>query len=137
MNWLDDWVNNPRNLYFDRNGTPIDMDEWGVKNSSWEYKVVGRWASDGRIAPDDPSSEGQVSVSTVWLGINHGWGPGLPVIFETMIFGGPYDDSCMRYCTEIEAYEGHQRTVDDVVAGRAPWFLRDELDLATGHKEGQ
>jgi hypothetical protein len=42
----------------------------------------------------------------------------------------------MRYATEAEAREGHRRTVEDIQAGRTPWFLRDELDPATGRNEG-
>jgi hypothetical protein len=57
------------------------------------------------------------------MGIDHGFtGTGPPVIFETMVFGGNFDDACMRYCTEQEAQEGHARTCADIEAGRPLWF---------------
>lgn len=53
-----------------------------------------------------------VTVSTVFLSIDHQWGDGPPLIFETMVFGGPLDSECERYSTEQEAIEGHERWVE-------------------------
>lgn len=50
-------------------------------------------------------------VSTVFLGMDHGWGDGEPVLFETMIFDGPHDGYMERYYTWDEAIQGHQRAV--------------------------
>lgn len=50
---------------------------------------------------------GGVLVSTVFLGVDHGFGTGKPVLFETMIFGGPLADSQWRYHTWDEAVCGH------------------------------
>ena len=53
---------------------------------------------------------GDVHVSTVFLGIDHNWGQrNQPVLFETMVFGGKYDQEQERYCTWDEAEAGHQR----------------------------
>lgn len=58
---------------------------------------------------------GDVRVSTVWLGINHNWGDGPPLIFETMIFGLADDDEvCWRYPSEIEALRGHIKAIEFV-----------------------
>ena len=38
----------------------------------------------------------------------------LPVLFETMVFGGEYDDYQERYHTYDEAEEGHKRIVEMV-----------------------
>lgn len=47
-------------------------------------------------------------VSTVFLGLDHQWHPGgPPLIFETMIFGGPHDGYQERYSTWEEAEAGH------------------------------
>lgn len=58
---------------------------------------------------------GAVTVSTVFLGIDHNFGGrGEPVLFETMIFGSgdPHlDDYQERYCSFAEALRGHQRAV--------------------------
>jgi len=52
-------------------------------------------------------SGGTVDVSTIWLGLNHQWGDGPPLIFETMVFGGGLDQEQERYSTESEALVGH------------------------------
>ena len=48
-------------------------------------------------------------VSTVWLGLDHGFGEGAPVIFETMDIPG--QSIQQRYTTEEEARAGHVRAV--------------------------
>lgn len=53
-----------------------------------------------------------ITVSTVFLGVDHNWGEGPPVLFETMIFGGPENEYQERYCTWEEAEEGHKRAVE-------------------------
>lgn len=53
-----------------------------------------------------------IRVSTVFLGIDHGFGEGYaPVLFETMIFGGKEDEYQERYCTWEEAEAGHAKAV--------------------------
>ena len=87
-----------RSLYYDREGKPIDADEWTrrfAQTESLEYRVVQLDEFD------------DVRVSTVWLGIDHSHGEGPPLIFETMIFGGPHDGYQARYSTEAEARAGH------------------------------
>lgn len=51
---------------------------------------------------------GDVTVSTVFLSLDHSFGDGPPVLFETMIFGGPHDQYQERYCTWDEAVAGHE-----------------------------
>jgi len=53
-------------------------------------------------------------VSTVFLGLNHRFGPGPPLLFETMVFPreGEYDElGTDRYSTWVEAEEGHAKMV--------------------------
>ena len=51
-------------------------------------------------------------VSTVFLGIDHRiYGKGPPVLFETMIFGGPLDGEQWRYASYDDAMTGHQMAV--------------------------
>jgi hypothetical protein len=51
-------------------------------------------------------------VSTVFLGLDHRFGTaGDPLLFETMIFGGPHDGYQERYCTWDEAEAGHAKAV--------------------------
>jgi hypothetical protein len=54
---------------------------------------------------------GDAKVSTVFLGIDHSFGGGAPVLFETMIFGGEHDEYQERYHTLEEAMIGHERAV--------------------------
>lgn len=55
---------------------------------------------------------GDSRISTVFLGLNHNFGQsGKPILFETMVFGGPLSDEMDRYCTWEEAEEGHLRMV--------------------------
>ena len=57
---------------------------------------------------------GQVTVSTVFLQIDHSFLNEGPVLFETMIFGGEWDEYQERYQTYDEAVEGHKRACDMV-----------------------
>ena len=52
-----------------------------------------------------------MSVSTVFLGLDHSFGGGTPILFETMIFGGEYDDYQERYHTLEEAQVGHEKAI--------------------------
>lgn len=52
-----------------------------------------------------------VSVSTVFLGLDHQFSGGSPILFETMIFGGKYDNYQERYSTWKEAEDGHKQAV--------------------------
>ena len=53
---------------------------------------------------------GPVEISTVFLAINHGFSSdSVPLVFETMIFGGKFSGYCERYSTWQDAEEGHKR----------------------------
>lgn len=72
-----------------------------------------RWAmwfekADRRVARD-VLADGAVEISTVFIGLDHQWGDGPPLIFETMIFGGSENYSMDRYSTWDEAEAGHAR----------------------------
>ena len=47
-------------LYFDRNGKPMQLMEWAAKLEDMDYKVIRR--------TDLPDGKW---ISTVWLGLNH------------------------------------------------------------------
>jgi hypothetical protein len=65
-------------------------------------------------------------ISTVFLALDHNWGEGPPVLFETMIFGGPLDQFQWRYCTWEEAEEGHKKAL--LWARLAPFlWVRDRI----------
>ena len=60
------------------------------------------------------------NVSTVFLGLDHSFGHGPPVLFETMIFGGKHDQYQQRYCTRDEALAGHARVAMALARGETP-----------------
>lgn len=68
----------------------------------------------------DDTVDGQ-RISTVFLNFDHNWNPdGEPVLFETMIFGGEYDEEMWRYSTWDEAKAGHDRIVNCLKEGITP-----------------
>lgn len=92
--------------------TPVqcDMMEWAE-----QFEII----SSRRVAETRVCG---VWVSTVFLGNNHQFGDGPPLIFETMIFGGPDDqDYQERYSTWDEALAGHERAVALSQPWRRPW----------------
>ena len=87
------------------------MNHW-ITNESGEPQRMNdpiawaRWyASADRIIAKTSTQNGDVS--TMFLGIDHQWGDGLPLLYETMIFGGPEDGYQDRYTTRNEAVAGH------------------------------
>ena len=48
-----------------------------------------------------------VVVSTVFLGLDHSFGHGAPLLYETMIFGGALEGTQDRYTTRQEAINSH------------------------------
>ena len=67
--------------------------------------------ADRTVARD---AVGPVEVSTVFLGIDHRWGEGLPLLFETMVFGGPLDGEQVRSATWADAVAGHAQMLQRV-----------------------
>ncbi len=85
--------------YYDRRGNPVaDVITWART-----FEEADRHVGDTTI--------GDVRVSTVWLGVDHNFGSGPPLLFETMVFGGKLDEEQERYSTEAEAEAGHARWV--------------------------
>jgi hypothetical protein len=97
---------------YDKEGKPISPEEYSRLHADGEYLRV------------DLTQIGPYTVSTVWLGLDHGFGRGPAVIFETMVFTSTawnetrsrydpeveplLDIDCRRYCTEEEATTGHE-----------------------------
>lgn len=62
----------------------------------------------------DKTTIGESKVSTVFLGLDHSFGSGPPLVFETMVFGGKLADEMDRYSTWDEAVTGHENMVKRV-----------------------
>lgn len=71
-------------------------------------RAWGQWfeSADRVLAKDE--SHG-VRVSTVFLGLDHSFGDEVPILWETMIFGGPLDQYQERHSSKSAALEGHER----------------------------
>lgn len=87
------------NTYILDGKTPIKTD-----TSTW-----GRWFKANEETRRVGRAEiGDVTVSTVFLGLDHQHtSDGPPLLFETMIFGGPLDEYCARCSTWDEAEDMH------------------------------
>ena len=59
--------------------------------------------------------ENDICISTVFMGLNHSFiDDRVPILFETMVFGGILNQERERYSTWQDAEEGHKRWVDKV-----------------------
>lgn len=88
--------------YYDRQGHPMTLLEWAAafETRRDQKRVAETTLPNGRW------------VSTVWLGLDHSFGSGPPLIFETMVFPSKDDMGDLdsdRYSTEAEALAGHAR----------------------------
>lgn len=87
-----------------KNGEPErcnDLSAWGRFMSDDAARRVGRDEFDGGY------------VSTVFLGLDHNFSArGAPLLWETMIFGGPHDGWQDRYTSRADALAGHLKAVE-------------------------
>lgn len=73
----------------------------------------GRWIEDANRTVDLTQITSEVTVSTVFLGIDHRFprGSGPPLLFETMVFRGDDGDEMERYSSWDDAEIGHKMMV--------------------------
>ena len=94
------------NLYrLDENHNPVECEDY-AKAFKGDRHVVPRETING------------CDISTVFLTIDHSLSGGPPVLFETMIFGGPFDkhEYQTRCCTWDEALVMHETARQKVLA---------------------
>lgn len=84
---------------------PCSLMEW----AEWMKNTKERCVAVTEIGPS--------RVSTVFLGLDHSFGGATPILFETMVFGGPLDQEEERYSTWEEAENGHAAMVERVKRG--------------------
>lgn len=92
-----------RETYILRDGVPTpesDLLRW----SAW---MVERGAE--RVVGLTETEQAQVS--TVFLGLDMSRGGAVPVLWETMIFGGRHHGLVRRYTSRLAAEAGHAATV--------------------------
>lgn len=90
----------------DNDGNPIPCDDifiWGEwYENNFEARIVARYEI------------GDVCVSTVFLALDHSFGDGPPLLYETMVFGLP-EEHCERTSTKQQAIKCHERYVYMVI----------------------
>lgn len=104
-----------RDRYFilDGRGQPVrvgTVEEWARwSEANREARIIGKDTVSG------------ADVSTVFLGMDHQWfDDGPPLIFETMIFGGRWDNYQWRWSTRAEAEASHAQVVEALQTGQPP-----------------
>jgi hypothetical protein len=111
---------NPLGQYvLDEQGEPVpepDIVQWGQWLQT-AFKTGSRHLAKDTVDP--------YWVSTIFLGLDHGFGDGAPVLWETIIFGTWEEYEIIpgkprkcrktvgqfRYCSKAEALAGHARAV--------------------------
>lgn len=76
-----------------------DLSAWGVWFETADRRVAETWITE------------TMQVSTVFLGLDHQWGNGPPLLFETMVFQDGAGGDCQRYPTYHAAEQGHEQVV--------------------------
>lgn len=76
-----------------------------------DFILWGKWFGTAERILASTELGPDVRVSTVFLGIDHSWGYGPPILWETMIFGGEHDEYQDRYSTWDQAKKGHDEAV--------------------------
>lgn len=107
------WSGASRWYILDANGDPrgTDNDDEVVR---WMHDRGDSWIV-AKTKVDD------AEVSTVFLMRDHNYtGYGSPILWETMIFGGAYDQWCWRYTTRLQASAHHDQVVAALRCGEAP-----------------
>ena len=96
-----------------KNIAEIDLSKLGYrKDFDWNNRFDLKTEVNGNL------------ISTVDLGIDHSFGIGEPLYYETMVFAKNgkdiiFDDLyCERYSTEKEAIEGHKKAIELVKNGK-------------------
>lgn len=87
------------------------LDENNVPIAERDIDKYCKWIENEKNRRIAYTKVGSKAVSTVFLGIDHGFDGGPPVLFETMVFGGKFNEYMERYCTYEGALEGHEKAV--------------------------
>lgn len=115
------------------------LDDMGIP---YEEPDLIKWASwmakaDRHIAK---TTIGRYWVSTVFLGLEYGWGNSVPLLYETMVFDNESDQrasdlECRRYATRSEALIGHNEIVKGLekLIAKTDRLLKGSTDVKQGN----
>lgn len=103
----------------DENGEPVlclDLMTW----AKWMEE-----GNPGRMVARTLFPEKKAMISTVFLGIDHAFSGGAPILFESMLFVENLSGEDMRrYRTRAEAEAGHKEMVDAYIGKQALHGIR-------------
>ncbi len=112
-----------KNYILDANNQPIEEPDL-IKWSRW-FEEADRQLENTII--------GNIRISTIFLGIDHNFSSeGPPVLWETMIFGGPNNGYQNRYSYIEDARAGHKLAVYIAKGEITPEALQ-EVEKALGN----
>jgi len=92
----------------------LDADERPIEEP--DLLTWARWMESHPHREVARDTAGEVLVSTVFLGLDHNLFGGPPILYETMVFGGPLDQEMDRYATRDQAIAGHAAMLARVLA---------------------
>ena len=87
-----------------------DVEEWAKWFTS-DNRTVKK--TEGTISMTG-AQLGNITISTVFLGMDHGFNGEEPVLFETLVFGGPCDGDMDRCSTWEGAEKMHEKMIEHV-----------------------
>lgn len=92
-------------MLYDRQGNEVGLKGWSIERGT-----------SNSVANDHVDG---MRVSTVFVGVDMGYGDGPPLIYETMVFPeDSWDEQyCDRYATEQDALVGHAKAIQWVKDG--------------------
>jgi hypothetical protein len=108
-----------RSLYYDRKGRSINLHDWALMFEETGERIVATKVLRRR--------NDQVLISTVWVGIDRSFSANphaKPLIFETVVYGGPLDGEVVYYSSEAEARAGHEAMIAVHRKIRIGWLLK-------------
>lgn len=106
-------------------GTPLPSSTYYILAADGETPIPvsgeewARWFDNPEMFnhPDNPRRVAwaewgeDVYVSTVFIGVNMNFGGGAPLLFETLVRGGPFEHQAMKFSTREEAEAFHRQMV--------------------------
>lgn len=93
-----------RNFYIMNEDGTVHVESDSLTWGHW-FETANRHIAETKLTGRTAGEE--IRISTVFLGIDHQFGDGPPLLFETMVFGGELDEEQDRYATREEAVTGH------------------------------
>jgi hypothetical protein len=108
------------NYYILQGGKPVPVDDILTWAKWFEAHDQDRIVRQDRFASD-------VLISTVFLALNYTPFVGcVPILYELMIFGGPYNDYQERFSTKEEALARHMEIFEAMQKGTMAEVIGDD-----------